>query len=42
MEENKTTSTSGLGKLLMGVVVIATLISIFFFVKLIIDSFTFR
>lgn len=40
MEKSKT--TSGGGKILMGIVIIATLISIFFFVKLFIDSFTFR
>ncbi len=41
MEENKDLSTGG-GKVLMGIVIIATLISVFFFIRLIIDSFSFR
>jgi hypothetical protein len=39
---DKTSQNGIIGKLLMGIVIVATLISIFFFIRLIIDSASFR
>lgn len=42
MIEEKKSHSGFTGKLLMSIVILATLISVFFFVKLIIDSASFR
>lgn len=42
MTEEKTSQSGFMGKLLMGIIILATLASVAFFIKLIVDSASFR